>query len=286
VPVVISDLNPRARALVSALRDIRQRYGITSRDLSRRMGFSHAFVSHWETGRRVPGPDEVAALLGELRVTGAERDRIMRLAESAVEPSWLGTGLVGLPEHVVKAIDCERWADAVTEWAPAMIPELLQIPEYARAQAMLTGASYAEIESRVLLRGGRREVVNRGIEPVRFTALIGETALREPIGSARIMVEQLTQLVESAQRPNISVQIVPTLIGWHPGLAGSFTIYHFADSPEILYFPHYSSGVFFAESDHVSQHHRALDIMRDKALSESRSIKRIIELARKWAGAA
>jgi transcriptional regulator with XRE-family HTH domain len=281
VPVVISDLNPRARALVSALRSIRQQYGITSRDLSRRMGFSHAFVSHWETGRRVPSPDEVAALLGELRVTGPERDRIMRLATDAAESGW--PGVVGLPGHIVKALDCERWADEVVEWAPALIPELLQTPEYARAT--FDGASHVEAESRALLRGGRREVVDHGIAPVRFAALISETALREPIGSARVMVDQLGQLAESAQRPNISIQIVPTLIGWHPGLAGAFTMYHFAESPEILYFPHYGSGVFCTESDHVLQHHRALDTLRDKALSESRSIKRIIDIARKWAGA-
>lgn len=277
MPVVISDLNPRTRALVSALRAIRQQYGITSRDLSRRMGFSHAFISHWETGRRVPGPDEVAAFLAQLRVTRDERDRIMRLARAAAEPGWLDTGVGSLPAHIVKAVDCERCADEVVEWSPTMIPELLQIPEYARAR----GASPAEL----VLRGGRREVIDRTIDPVRFTALIGETALRQPIGSARVMVEQLSQLAESARRNNISVRIMPTLIGWHPGLAGAFTMYHFAESPEILYFPHYGSGFFFTESDQIIRHHLALDALRDKALDESRSHKRIVDIARKWGDA-
>ncbi len=249
------------------------------------MGFSHAFVSHWETGRRVPRPDEVAALLGELRVTGAERDRIMQMARAAAEPSWIGGGIPGVPEHVIKAVDHERCADAVTEWAPTTIPALLQISDYARAQCTLSGLAYTEIESRVLIRAGRREVVCRGIEPITFTALIGENALREPVGTAVIMAEQLNYLLEAAQRPNITIRIMPSLIGWHPGLAGAFTLYHFADSPEILYFEHYSSGVFLSESHDIDMHHRALDIMRDKALSEAESANLIVEIAKKWAHA-
>ncbi|HEV3358216.1 MAG TPA: helix-turn-helix transcriptional regulator [Pseudonocardiaceae bacterium] len=285
MPVVISDLNPRARALVIALRKIRTEYGITSRDLSSRMGFSHAFVSHWETGRRVPRPEEVNALLAELSVTGAERDRIMQMARAAAEPSWIGGAIPGVPDHVMKAVDHERCADAVTEWAPTTIPALLQISDYARAQCMLSGLAYTDTESRVLIRAGRREVVCRGIEPIAFTALIGENALREPVGTSMIMVEQLNYLVESAGRPNITIQIVPSLVGWHPGLVGAFTLYHFADSPEILYFEHYSSGVFLSDSHDIGMHHRALDIMRDKALSEAESIKLIIETAKKWARA-
>lgn len=282
MPVVINDLNPRARALVIALRKIRMEYGITSRELSSRMGFSHAFVSHWETGRRVPRPEEVSALLGELRVTGAQRDRIMRMARSAAEPSWIGGGIPGVPEHVIRAVDHERCADAVTEWAPTTIPALLQTSDYARAQCMLGGLAYTEIESRVLIRASRREVVCRGTEPVAFTAFIGENALLEPVGTAITMAEQLNYLAESAQRPNITIHIVPNLIGWHPGLAGSFTLYHFSDSPEILYFEHYSSGVFLSDSHDIDMHHRALDIMRDKALPEPDSVSLIVEIADKW----
>ncbi|HEY4458776.1 MAG TPA: Scr1 family TA system antitoxin-like transcriptional regulator, partial [Pseudonocardiaceae bacterium] len=140
MPVVDRDLNPRARALATALRKIRKRYGVSSRELSNRLGHSHALVSHWETGRRTPNPERVAELLGELDVTGEEHERIMRLAEAAAEPGWLGAGFAVLPAHVVRAIDCERVADAIVEWSPATIPELARIPEYARAQLALAGA--------------------------------------------------------------------------------------------------------------------------------------------------
>jgi transcriptional regulator with XRE-family HTH domain len=284
VPVGISDLNPHARALITALREIRQRYGMTSRDLSIRMGFSHAFVSHWETGRRVPSPDEVARLLGELRVTGEERDHIVALAKAAAEPRRFTHGVPGLPAYLVKAVDYERCAGEIVEWAPNSIPELLQTTEYARSQAMLSGYAYTEIEARVLIRDERQNIVDRVTDPVRFTALIGESALHELIGSPRIMVEQLGELVESAHQANISVQIVPDCVGWHPGLISAFTTFHFAQCSEVVYFQHYGSGSFLSEHHDVTLHHRAVDIMRDKALSESASIKRIIKAAQGWAG--
>lgn len=284
MPVVISDLNPRARALISALREIRERYGITSRELSIRMGFSHAFVSHWETGRRVPTPDEVARLLGELRVTGEERDNLVALAAAAAQPDRVTAGISGLPPHLVKAIDHERSAEEIVEWAPNSIPELLQTLEYTRSQAMLNGYAYTEIDARVLVRTDRQAILTRADDPVHLTALIGESALQESSGSPRVMVEQLRDLVESAHQANISIQLVPDFIGWHPGLIGAFTVFHFAQSSEVVYFQHYGSGFFLCEYADVDLHHRAVDIMRDKALSESASIKRIIKAARKWAG--
>lgn len=284
MPVVISDLNPPARALIVALREIRERYGITSRELSIRMGFSHAYVSHWETGRRVPSPDEVTRLLGELRVTGEERDNIVALAAAVTQPNRITEGVPGLPPHLVKAVDYERWAEDIVEWAPNSIPELLQTAEYTRSQALLNGHAYTEIDARVLIRADRQAILDRADNPVHFTALIGESALQESSGSPRVMVEQLSRLVEFAHQPNISVQLVPDFIGWHPGLIGAFTIFHFAQSSEVLYFQHYGSGFFLAEYADVDLHHRAVDIMRDKALTEPASIKRIIKAARKWAG--
>ena len=283
MPVVDHDLNPRARALATALRKIRKQHGISSRELSKRLGHSHALVSHWETGRRTPDPDRVAALLAELDVTGEDHARLMRLAEAAAEPSWLGVGLAVLPAHVVHAIDCERTADAIVEWSPSTIPELTRIPEYARAQLALAGASYAATESRVLIDAGRREVVNRAIDPVPYTVLIGEAALGEPIGTPQVMVEQLNDLAATAGRANISLRILPARIGWHPGLSGAFTIYHFPEAPETLYFPHHATGVFVSDPADIAHHHNALKTLRRKALSESASIRRILETASRWA---
>jgi transcriptional regulator with XRE-family HTH domain len=280
---VISDLNPHARALIRQLREIRQRYGMTSRDLSARMGFSHAFVSHWETGRRVPSPDEVALLLAALLVTDEERDRILALATAAAESSQLTAVMPSLPAHLIKVVDYERCADGIVDWAPHAIPELLQTPEYTRSQATLSGYAYTEVESRVLIRDERQTVVNRVTEPVRLTALIGESALHELIGSPRVMVEQLGALVHAAHRSNVSVQIVPDHIGWHPGLISAFTVFHFKLCSEIVYFPRYGSGFFLSEHGDVALHQRAVEIMRDKALSESASIKRIIKAVREWA---
>ncbi|MGH3630401.1 MAG: Scr1 family TA system antitoxin-like transcriptional regulator [Sciscionella sp.] len=57
-------------------------------------------------------------------------------------------------------------------------------------------------------------------DPVCFRAYLGEAALRQRIGSRRIMADHLTHLLELARRQNIEIGVLPFDSGWHPGLEG------------------------------------------------------------------
>jgi transcriptional regulator with XRE-family HTH domain len=268
--------------LVAALREVRGRCGITSRDLSLRLGYSHGVVSHWETGRRVPTPEDVATLLGALGIIGQERDRILNLARHAAEPNWLTIGMPGLPRQLAGAVECERSADAIIDWSPTVVPGLLQTSEYARALCAAAGLAPSDVEPRVMIRVGRREILTRTTAPVGFTALISEAALRQPIGTPQVMVEQLRFLVEAGRRPNIEIQVMPQFIEWHPGLAGPFLLYRFPEAPEVVHFEHFSSGAFVPDVYDVKMYRAAVDIMRHKALSVEDSLRRIVKIGKYW----
>ncbi|MEU6130060.1 helix-turn-helix transcriptional regulator [Saccharopolyspora sp. NPDC047091] len=276
MPADTSGITPRARALSSAIRSVREKSGISGRELSSRLGVSHGTVSHWETGRRVPTPEDVAGLLGAAGVTGKERQRLLELARHASEPNWLTVGMPGIPQQLAGAVECERSASAIVEWAPMGLPGLLQTADYARSIATSSGMDRQEIERRVTIRMGRREVVTRR-SPVHLTALIGEDAIRDRIGNAETMLDQLQHLLEFARRDNIAIQVVRRCTGWHPGVAGPFVLYEFPDSPDVVHFEHYSSGAFVPDEDDVQAYHSAVRVIKKVALDQEETI-RFIEL--------
>jgi transcriptional regulator with XRE-family HTH domain len=274
------DLTPRARALAAAIRDLRHQHKLSSRELSERLGMSHSTVSHWETGRRVPTSEDVAGLLGAVGVNGEERKRILNLARRANEANWLTVGMPGVPAQLAGAMECERAADMITQWSPSLVPGLLQMPDYARAAISANDPfSSTDIESRVFVRAGRRDILTQR-NPVRLHALIGEAALHEPIGSPEVMADQLHHLLVMAGRSSVTIQVMRPAQGWHPGLTGPFILYAFPDTPPVVHFEHHSSGAFVSEQKDVAAYKQAIDTISRKAMSPADSAQLIADLAR------
>ncbi|MEV4729574.1 helix-turn-helix transcriptional regulator [Saccharopolyspora sp. NPDC049426] len=274
MPVDTNLMTPRARALAAAIRTIREQSGVSGRELSRRLGMSHGTISHWETGRRVPTPEDVASFLTAAGVKGREKQRLIELARDASEPNWLTVGMPGIPQQLAGAVECERSASAIVEWAPLGLPGLLQTADYARALAVASGLPASEIEQRVTLRIARREALTKR-NPVELIALIGEDALKDKIGTSGVMEDQLRHLLVLSERENVTIQVVKPRIGWHPGHAGPFVLYDFPDAPPVLHFEHFSSGAFVPDADDVLAYRQAISGIRKVALGAGASIKLI-----------
>lgn len=269
---------PRARALSAALREARKASGLGVRELARLLELSHTQISHWETGHRVPNVEAVAMILAALRISPNERERILELARNVGEPNWLAVGISGISQQLSGVVESERAASAIVHWNTMAIPGLLQTADYARAMMQSSDLQRDEIDLRVLVRMGRSEVLTRR-EPVRFDALLCETALHEPVGESAVMTEQLRHLNEMGKRSNVTVQIVPTGIGWHPGWAGPFVYFEFPDAPPMVHFEHYSSGAFVPTPHDVQVYEGAVARLRDVALSPAESAELIAKTA-------
>ncbi|MCP2169849.1 hypothetical protein LX83_006735 [Goodfellowiella coeruleoviolacea] len=216
-------------------------------------------------------------ILGALGVTTADRDRILDLAEDAKDATWLETSIPGVHRQLLALIEFERTARLITEVSPLLIPGLLQTGDYARA--IMTGAGHRghEAESRVMVRLGRKEILVRR-KPVELVALIGEQAIRQPLGGPDVMAEQLHHLSEMAQRPNITIQVIPATGSiWHPGLTGPFTLLEFPLAPPMVNLEHHRSSLFLFESDDVSVYKDVVGTVRSIAMSPEESAKLIID---------
>ncbi|MGH3784675.1 MAG: Scr1 family TA system antitoxin-like transcriptional regulator [Pseudonocardiaceae bacterium] len=124
---------------------------------------------------------------------------------------------------------------------------MLQTEDYARAIAALRHlhVSHDEIERRVALRMARQAFLSQPGAPDLWVAL-DEAALRRPLGDQKLQQAQLLHLTEMAQRPNITLQIVPLDAGAHAAAGGPFTILRFAepDLPDIVYLEHLTNALY------------------------------------------
>ncbi|MGV9296060.1 MULTISPECIES: helix-turn-helix domain-containing protein [Amycolatopsis] len=240
-------LTPRIRTLGTALREARvdARFGL--RELARRVGTNPALVSNWELGQRVPALEDVAGILGALGVVGAEKQRILQLARGTAEPGWVARGKQSDPDHLGGLLACERAATSVVEWQPLLLPGLLQIPDYARALFLADGLPVQDAERQAEIRMMRRPlVVGPGAIPCEV--LLGEAALRNPIGGPSTMARQLRFLADlMATSAKLSVRVVPASKGGHSGLAGRFCVYYVEVGDPIVYFEHQHSGAFLLD---------------------------------------
>ncbi|MGH3096482.1 MAG: helix-turn-helix domain-containing protein [Streptosporangiales bacterium] len=260
---------PRARALAAALRNARMSREIGLRELSRKISLSHTLISQWEQGHRLPKIEDVAAVLTGLGAEAEERTRIVELARRAGDSDWLTTGVPGASQKLDGVVECERTAVRITEWLPWSIPGLLQTSEYARAVI-------GDDEGLLTLRLARRDILTRR-EPVEFHAIIGEPGLRQTIGGADVMSHQLRSLLNTPA--NATVQTVRIGDGWHPGVAGPFILYEFAESPPIVHLEPFRSSSFVYNEHDVSDYMRAAEMIRGKvAMSPEDSAGLIVDV--------
>jgi transcriptional regulator with XRE-family HTH domain len=254
---------PRARALGFGLKRVRQERGLGVRELARLTDLPPQNISTWESGKRVPKIEEVATILGALVVEPGERARLLNLARNAGESNWL-------EQHaptIAAFVEYERTASAVAQWAPRLVPGMLQTPAYIRALFTTTSRPKPEVEKQVMVRLARREVLAN----LPYRVVLGEAALHQNIGDREVMAEQLRHVLKVSRSRTVSVRILPEGSGYHPGLYGPFVLFDFADLPPIVYLELYRGNGYVYNRDHVADYRSAAERLSALALSEPES---------------
>ena len=263
---------PRARTLAKELRAARAATGMTARELARALGWSEAKVSRIETARRGILVENVESMLQVLKVNGTDRDRLVTMAAAVREPAWWEVGRE-LPEQLAALIDAESRAERITDVTLNVLPGLLQTRGYTRAIVESGGLADEEIDERIGIRQRRQGILSRR-NPVQLHTCIDEAALMRPIGGARVMAEQLRQIVAASAEANITARVLPMSLGVHAGLSGTFVLFEFPRSRPLVYLEARSSGAFIDEPDDVQPFLDSVQLLAAQASDseESREI--------------
>ncbi|MCX4389252.1 helix-turn-helix transcriptional regulator [Micromonospora peucetia] len=182
--------------------------GQTVESLAEQVGVDPKTVARWITPGRVPHPRHRAAAASAL---GCEVEDVWPDVFKRREPAWLRPW-----------VETELQATSLRAFQVAVIPGLLQTPEYASVVLSSGLLGPEEVGDYVETRMRRQSAVLDRRKPPLFVAVIDEFALRR--GEPDVMHPQIDHLVKMAQRPNILLHVLPLDAGIHGGQAGPFVI--------------------------------------------------------------
>jgi transcriptional regulator with XRE-family HTH domain len=221
----------RRRELGSMLRSLRVGTGLTAEDVAERLGFSRSKVSRLENGRRGASQGDIALLCDLYRVDDEQRARLGELADGGKQRVWWQS--LNLPYADYDYIGLEAEAESISDYGLALVPGLLQAPDYARAlvQANAPVLPPQVVEERVRARMARQRLLSSDAAP-RFVAVLDESVLHRVVGSPMIMRGQLERLIEMGRLRNVTIRIVPYDAGIVPAGVSKFVILRFS-LPEI-----------------------------------------------------
>jgi transcriptional regulator with XRE-family HTH domain len=268
----------RARGLGAELRELRKKTGLSTRTVAQQLGWSASTLNRIENGERAITSEDVSALLVLYEITGQERDRLLELAREADQPGWWERASSGLPPQVTALIGFESEAIRITDVGLALVPGLLQIPEYTRALLTGVGVPKLEIETRVVARLGRQAILSKP-HPPEFLAILDEAVLRRPVDGRDVMAAQLRHIITASQRPNVAVHVIPFDHGEHAGLNGSYLLLEFSKARPIVHLEHRKSTIFVDEPDDVDPFHEIARALQQAALDCAQSTTFIASIA-------
>jgi transcriptional regulator with XRE-family HTH domain len=246
------------RLLGAQLRRLREERRITLEDAGNVIRASGSKMSRLETGRVGFKDRDVADLLTFYGVTDEQQRRALReLARGASSHGWWYDYTDVLPSWFEAYIGLEEAATSIRTYEIQFVPGLLQTEDYARAITLLghQEAPAAEIEQRVQLRMGRQALLTKS-QPVHLWAVLDEAVLRRPAGRPGVMRRQIQHLLQVAERPNVTIQVIPFSAGVHAAAGGPFSIMRFAeqDLPDVVYLEQLTSALYLDKRDSVDHY--------------------------------
>ncbi|MBC2865611.1 helix-turn-helix domain-containing protein [Streptomyces mexicanus] len=269
------DLDPSSspRALLGAeLRHARERKGLSQEQLGQLLFVSGSFVGQLEAGTRRMQP-EIARMLDE--VLGTE-GFFLRNCKAAAKSKY--------PEHFAQAAEAEAQATAIREYAPQLIPGLLQTPAYARAVCRAYDPTAPEERIDQLVRGRleRARILDDPTSPVLW-AVLDEAALRRVTGGREVMAEALRHVADLARRGRVIVQVLPFEAGAHAAMEGAIKLMDFEDAPPLVYFEGPGTGRLEDDPAEVRRRRFTYELLTACALAPEKSLVLLEAMAQDYA---
>lgn len=220
--------NELAVYLGEKLREAREEAGIASQELlARELGFHRSVIVKVETGSQ-PASKAVATLIQQ-RFPKLCNGLLVVLSSIARKSSG------PIPGWYADFLEREGVATSIRLYQPIIVPGVFQTGDYAREvyAGHRPGIADDELDELVKARLERKGILDKPDAP-EIVAILDEAVLHRPVGSPKIMHDQIVHLIELSERPNILIQVVPAGVGAHAGLSCAFVIAGLEGEPDLL----------------------------------------------------
>ncbi|WP_412077244.1 helix-turn-helix domain-containing protein [Streptomyces xanthophaeus] len=263
------DPSSSPRALLGAeLRVARERAGMSQAELGEPLFVSGSFIGQLEAGTRRMHLDFARQIDDILKTDGF----FARNCGAAAKSKY--------PDHFAAAAEAEGLAKTIREYAPQLIPGLLQTEPYAREvfRAGHPTAAEEEIDELVTNRLDRTALL-KGPTPPLFWCVLDEAVLRRSGENPAVLAEALRHIASLVRSRRIIVQVLPFSSGLHAAMGGAIKLMSFDDAPPLSYAEGMGTGLLFDDPAKVTHHTLTYDLLTANALSPRKSLALIESVA-------
>ncbi|MBJ7904990.1 MULTISPECIES: helix-turn-helix domain-containing protein [unclassified Streptomyces] len=210
--------------LGAALRALRQASGMEAKAVARGALMSPSKLSKIENAKLAPSAADVERILLAIGVSDEIRAEYTEAARTAGTETteWRLLKRVGVHkgQQDVKALEAQM--SMLRMFQPALVPGLLQIPEYIRAVLRRHDLSDDTLARTISGRLDRQAVLYDSSKSLRF--IITEPVLRWRIVAPSVMAAQLDRIVSVSRLAHVDIRVVPLNIQQNDMANHSFAI--------------------------------------------------------------
>jgi transcriptional regulator with XRE-family HTH domain len=266
------------RRLGEELRKLRHTAEVSVSGAASELGSSEAKVRHMENGRNVPSKPDLTVLMLLYKAPPEIREDLEELRQTANRRGWWSS--YRLPPWLHNYVGMESDASLIRSFELELIPGLLQTEAYARRVHTLGPnlIDQNDVDRMVTARLKRQERLT-GEDPVEFRAIISEAAFHRMRGSD-FAADQHRYLLAMAERPNITITVLPFAKRLHQSMSGGFILLSFPDdtAAPVAFVDYALGGQLEHEPGVVNQ----LSDVYDELVSRSLSAEESAEFIDDW----
>ncbi|MFK0291508.1 Scr1 family TA system antitoxin-like transcriptional regulator [Streptomyces sp. NPDC090442] len=250
----------------------RENAGLTQDMLGEKVFVSGGYIGQFEQAIRRPQLD-VAKRIDQVLQTDGFFERTWR---KLIDDQRYA-------DYFAKVVELEPLATKICEFAPSIVPGLLQTESYMRA-VMRAASPFApdeEFDEGVQSRLDRAVVLNSE-KRLTYWVVLHEAVLRVPVGGPAVMAEQLEHLVRLIREHRALIQILPFAAGAYPSMGKMLKLMDFDDAPPTAYTEAVYAGTLLDDPAIVKRVQQDYDLIRAAARSPEASLALIESTAEEY----
>ncbi len=273
------------RRLRAELRQARQDAGLTQETVAEKMDWSLSKLIRIETGAVGISTNDLAALLRLYNIKDPQRVRaLVAQGKEARKQTWWSKYRTVLPPTYFQYIEYETSASIIRSYETLAVPGLLQTEQYATAitQRNRLNLPPRTIRALVEVRMRRQELLfDQPGSPLLFF-ILDEAVIQRLAGAADLREAQFEKLISVADKPQVTIEVVPFAVGLHPGINENFSLLEFDDPGDdnVLYFESGRESSFSRDStEEITAYRELFEDLREMSLGPKGTSDYLIEVA-------
>jgi len=274
----------RTRAVGDELIALRKAAGYSGLQMSTKLGWENSRLHRIENGKYNITEVDVTQWVTILGHPRSVLDNLLTMLRQSQNGFVVQPHGGRLSDQLHTLIHHETKAQTIQNLELNFVPGLLQTKPYADVMIRSFDKYGDELtESRVEARMRRQSMFSRVMQP-NCVFFIHEFALRLPVGSGRVMHDQIMYLAFMANTYGVTIRIIPASLGPYAGMEGSFMRMDYAGEEHlpVVYLEHSATSLFMDDQAVLEEHAEILERLDRTALDQQQSRLWLLHLASEY----